>query len=116
MRPIDFSVFDGGVDGPERCGVIFEDDSDTYYVVEVPNRSTDPHDNFVILENDVPDLPHPVVGVVHTHPSFDSPFPSKNDFAQIPQGLIGIVYQPSTQSVVWYTRDGTVNGIIKIKD
>ena len=52
-RPIDLSMFDCDVDGPERCGVIFEDDNGAYYVVEVPNRATDTHDNFTIVEEDL---------------------------------------------------------------
>lgn len=115
-RPIDLSMFDCDVDGPERCGVIFEDDNGAYYVVEVPNRATDTHDNFTIVEEDLPELPHPVVGIVHTHPSFDYPFPSKTDLVQLPLGLLGIVYQPVTKSVVWYSSDGKVSGQIKIKD
>lgn len=115
-RPVDLSVFDDGDDEAERCGVVFEDDNKRFYVVEVPNRAGNTHDDFVIWESDVPDLPHPVVGVVHTHPSYDSPFPSHNDFVHIPPSIVGIVYQPATKSVVWYTNGGNVNGLVKIKD
>lgn len=108
----DLSIFDEGANNEERCGVIIMRPDCTTYVMEVPNRSDDPRRHFIINRSDVEvlDWPssHKMVGVIHTHPFRGMRAASQHDIDSIPEGLVGMVYHPSSGSIVWYDRSGVI--------
>lgn len=108
----DLSLFDTGTNDVERCGVIVRRTDGSTYVIEVPNRSETPKHHFVVSTKDVKAVIVPegdvIVGIVHTHPFRAMRIASDHDIDSIPDGLIGMVYHPSTRSVVWYDSTGTI--------
>lgn len=109
MYEVDLSVFDGGPNLEERCGVILQGADGAYKVFELENRSPSPKNRFIISKSDAEtiDKRHGViVGVVHTHPYRGMRTASPHDINSIPAGLFGIVYHPSTGSKVWYDHNG----------
>lgn len=109
----DLSDFDTDHD-MERCGVIFECLDGTWVIVEVPNRASDPWNDFQIDNADVHQIPlspeeYRIVGIMHTHPNTTQKQPTPTDLAGVPDGMIGMVYHPSSGSIIWYTRAGTID-------
>lgn len=108
----DLSLFDTGTNELERCGVIVRREDGSTYVIEVPNRSNTPHHHFIVSTKDVKALTAPpsdvIVGIVHTHPFRAMRIASDHDIDSIPDGLIGMVYHPSTRSIVWYDSTGII--------
>jgi len=108
----DLSLFDNRPNDVEWCGVIVQRVDNSNYVVEVPNRAEDQTRHFLISTKDVKELSigdgELVVGIVHTHPFRSIKTPSDHDIDSIPDGLVGMVYHPSTRSVVWYDSNGTI--------
>lgn len=106
----DLSLFDEGPNDEERCGLIFQRDDGIYWVHEVPNRAERPKRFFRINKSDLQhiDTEDVCVGVVHTHPFRAMRMASQKDVDSIPDGLVGMVYHPSTKSIVWYDSDGVI--------
>lgn len=111
----DLSVFDVGPNDVERCGVILKRLDGSVYVSELPNRSNAPKYHFTLSKTDVADLEtnDVVIGVVHTHPFRSMRIASQHDIDSIREGLIGMVYHPSSGSIVWYDHTGTVKEQLK---
>lgn len=113
----DLSIFDEGSNDVERCGVIVRRPDGSSYVVELPNRSDNPKSHFVASKTDARNLILPkedlIIGVVHTHPFRAVRTASQHDIDSIPEGLIGMVYHPSSGSTVWYSRTGIVHEQLK---
>lgn len=111
MKPLDVSAFDTGPDTEERCGLILQRNDGSWHVIEMPNRSDTPRDQFIIDTDDADCIPSTqgfIVGVVHTHPFRTPRYASQFDVDSIPVGWIGLVYHPSTGSKVWYDSTGVL--------
>jgi proteasome lid subunit RPN8/RPN11 len=113
MIPLpDTSLFDDGPNNVERCGLILVRPDCTAYIIEVPNRSETPNKNFVIMKSDLNSIKvpesHRAVGIIHTHPYRYPRLPSPYDISSLRDGLIGMVYHPSTGSTTWYDRTGVL--------
>jgi proteasome lid subunit RPN8/RPN11 len=110
LRP-DLSIFDSKSNEFERCGVIFKRTDKSLYIVELPNHSATPKNHFIISKKDVSKLKvlDKLVGIVHTHPFRAMRIASQHDIDSIPEGLVGMVYHPSTGSTVWYDRTGVIH-------
>lgn len=118
MKPTpDLTVFDDGLNDEERCGVIVHRGDSTHYVIELPNRSDEPHKTYRLAYADMKELVlpegHSVIGFVHTHPRGVPRLPSPHDIQSLPTGVIGMVYHPSTGSTTWYDRDGIIDTQLK---
>ena len=107
----DFSLFDDGPNDAERCGLIFQRTDGTYWVHEVPNRHEKPLRAFRIHKSDLEELEIDdlFIAVVHTHPFRAMRSASQRDIDSIPDGLLGMVYHPSTKSVTWYDSGGVID-------
>lgn len=76
-------------------------------LVEVPNRASNPREDFVVYTRDVNEVrkslvpPETVIGYGHTHPALMN-VPSGNDLKGLPSGVIGAVFCDG--SIYWYTR------------
>lgn len=108
----DLTLFDNRPNNVEWCGVIVRRPDESTYIIEMPNRAPDQTRHFIIATKDVKKLVAPdgdlIIGVVHTHPFRSIKVPSQHDIDSIPEGLIGMVYHPSTSSVVWYDSTGII--------
>lgn len=113
----DVSVFDHGPNDEERCGVILMRPDCTTYVVEVPNRAEDRKRYFAVVKSDIESIDgievHKLIGFIHTHPYRFPRRPSGHDIDSIRDGMIGMVYHPSSGSTVWYDRTGIVQEQLK---
>jgi proteasome lid subunit RPN8/RPN11 len=113
----DLSIFDEGLNNEERCAIVFVRADCTTYIVEVPNRAEDKKRYFAIVKSDIDSIDSnqsdTMIGVVHTHPYRFPRRPSMHDIASIREGLIGMVYHPSSGSIVWYDRKGIVQEQLK---
>lgn len=90
-----------GEQANERVGVLYgkhEPHTDTYHVesiLEVPNKADDPVNNAGVVRSDVPDTHEGgvILGFIHTHNAETaSDEPSAQDMANLPPGMIGIVF------------------------
>lgn len=113
----DVSVFDQGPNTEERCGLILKRTDNSFYIMELPNRAVDSKRYYAIVKSDMDsaDIPDSdsVVGFIHTHPFRFPRRPSGHDIDAIPDGMIGMVYHPSSGSTVWYDRNGIVQEQLK---
>lgn len=86
----------------------------TVYVISrvlvVPNANEDKHDTYGItmgwlnkirsMAND----PEELIGAMHTHTQWDEIDPSERDLEKMPLPLLGAVYNPNHQSLVYWAK------------
>lgn len=103
----------------ERCAVVvghWVDDGALLVVtaiLEVPNRATDPADDFVIMRADAKAVlakhrlsEDDMLGPFHTHPKGSPADPSYSDIAGCPEGALGLVYHVPTGTLTFYDHTG----------
>ena len=96
----------------EECFLVMrfpEGPKDGHYLVQVPNRSLNPTEDFEIWVEDSKEAEingSRTVGYLHTHPAGD-PYPSENDLSGARSPYFGGMHEVGSDKVIWY-RDGLV--------
>jgi proteasome lid subunit RPN8/RPN11 len=94
----------------EECGLVIENEDGMRYVVKVPNRATNPRENYSILESDCDNVSNvlspgeKIVGFLHTHLDHHPCEPSDGDLdgAELSPGMQHYVFKPSTRELCVY--------------
>ena len=71
-------------------------------IVAVDNIAKDKANTFQVSKEDYDKWSSLLIGIVHTHPTNNSIFPSDEDVKHIPKDIFGGLYQPITDHITWW--------------
>lgn len=70
-------------------------------VVPIKNIAEDKQNKFEVNPLDYEKYSNLLVAIIHTHPN-NNVFPSDEDIKHLPKDVIGGIYQPTTNHVIWW--------------